>query len=258
MLFAGIDSGSFSTKVVLIENHHIRSYVVRPMGWESARDAAEQGLEEAIISVGKSKDDIRGIAITGRGKKLLPTTHFQSAAESMCLARGAKQLFPLAHTALDIGAQGCLAVRFSERGVLSSAFNDKCASNTGVYLEMVSQIFQMSVAEMGQIKLNSTQSVAINSTCAVFAESEIVSLIGSGVKRDDILAAVYRAIGARLYAVLLQACVEKDVVLTGGVALDGNLRRVMEKNLGYGIGVPENPFIINALGAAVICAERYV
>jgi len=121
---------------------------------------------------------------------------------------------------------------------------------------MVSDILRVPLEEMGELALSSTEVVEVDSTCAVFAESEIISLIHAKKKPQDILRGVYRGLARRLHPLLLQVDLEREVALVGGVALDSGVHRAMEELLGYQFLIPQNPLTVSALGAAIVAETR--
>jgi benzoyl-CoA reductase subunit D len=255
VIVAGIDSGLYSTKVVLLEQGRILAEAVVPAGMETADRAAERGLEVAFQKAGSSRADLRYTVVTGRGKSFISFVD-EAAPDFMCLAQGMYRILPSVHSALDVGAEKSLAVRCSRGRVLNMASNDKCASGTGTYLQMVSNILGVPLEGMGQLSLSSTEKVEVDNTCAVFAESEIISLVHSKKKPQDILRGVYQGLALRLHPLLVQVGLEREVALVGGVALDIGVRRAMAQLLGYEVLVPNNPLTVGALGAAMIAEAK--
>jgi activator of 2-hydroxyglutaryl-CoA dehydratase len=121
---------------------------------------------------------------------------------------------------------------------------------------MVADILNVSLEEMGEMSLGSTELVEVDNTCAVFAESEIISLIHAKKKPQDILKGVYRGLALRLHPLLIQVGLEREVALVGGVAMDTGVRRALEEKLGYEVLIPANPFTVTALGAAMIAETK--
>jgi predicted CoA-substrate-specific enzyme activase len=133
--------------------------------------------------------------------------------------------------------------------------NDKCASGAGVFLETVAAMMQISLPELGPCSLEASKKVVLTTTCAVFAESEIVAEIHRGSAKADILAGVHASVAARIAAVTKRIGIEAQLVFSGGVALNMGLARALEKQLELEIQVPPHPDIIGALGAAVLAGK---
>jgi len=252
---AGVDAGMYSVKVVLLAEEQVCAETVCPCGVESVTGVAEKGLETAVAQASIPLSSVGYIVATGRGKAYVPFAN-ESALDSMCLAQGIHRVLPSVHSVLDIGAEKSLAARCSEGKLLSVAANDQCAAGTGTYLQMVSEILEVPVEKMGELFLKSAEDVQINSTCTVFAETEIISLIHSKRKREDIVKGAYRALALRLYPILARVGIQRDVALSGGVALHIGVRWTIDEVLGYQVLVPQNPLTVNALGAAVIAEKR--
>jgi benzoyl-CoA reductase subunit D len=209
----------------------------------------------ALSRAGIGRDKLDYIVVTGRGKSFIALAD-DTAPDAMCLARGIHAVLPGVHSVLDVGAEKALAVRCSEGRVINMASSDKCASGTGTSLQMVSDILDVSLEQMGEISLSSTEVVEVDNTCAVFAESEIISLVHAKKKPRDILKGVYRGLALRLHPLLVQVGLEREVTLAGGVAMDKGVRRALEEKLGYEVVIPGNPFTVNALGAAMIAEAQ--
>ena len=255
MVVAGIDSGLYATKVVLMNNGEILSKAVLVSGLEDPLTIAERALKIAMNQCVLSGESYEYIVATGQGKSDI-TIADESAPDSICLARAAYKVLPSVHTILDIGAGHTLAVKCSKGIATGAVSSDKCAAGTGAYLEIVSSILGISFENMGRLSLKSTEKIEVNSLCAVFAESEIISLVHSEKKIEDLLRGVYRGLAQRLYPQLLQVGLEKDVVLVGGMAQDIGLRSAVEELLGYKIVLYEDPITFGALGAALVAEGK--
>ena len=254
MITAGIDIGHQSVNAVILENDTIVSHASRVIAGEV--DAAARTVFDGILDqAGMTSERIERIYTTGVGREKV-TLADGNHTEMLSHARGAHRLFPAAGTVIDVGAEGSRILRCDSEGNLTNfVMNDKCASGAGVFLETVAEMMQIPIFEMGPVSLQSSNKVVLTSTCAVFAESEIVAEIHRGSARQDILAGVHASIAARIAAVTKRIGVEAELVFTGGVALNIGVVRALEKQLGYDIQVPKNPEIVGALGAAILAAN---
>jgi predicted CoA-substrate-specific enzyme activase len=133
--------------------------------------------------------------------------------------------------------------------------NQKCGSGTGLFLDVVADALEVDIEAIGEMSLESTKRINMNSACAVFAESEVISLIHQGEKRSDILSAVFHMIAAKTAALAQAARMEKDIVFGGGVAKNAGMVKAMSDVLGTKILVPAKPDLLNALGAALEAKE---
>ena len=130
--------------------------------------------------------------------------------------------------------------------------NERCAAGAGTFVETMARALEIEVEDMGSMSLKSTKTIPMNAQCAVFAESEVVSLIHSRVAKEDIARAIHDAMAGRIASMVLRVGVEKDVVLIGGVALNSGFLPPLQSELNTKLTVPEFPEYVGALGAALI------
>jgi predicted CoA-substrate-specific enzyme activase len=166
-------------------------------------------------------------------------------------------LFPSARTILDMGGQDCKAIRCNNDGQLENfMMNDKCAAGTGRFLELMARVLGLSLDDLGELSLKARTEVKINSTCAVFAKSEVTTLIREGQDRRDVLAGLHSAISARVYSLLRGVGIEPDLVITGGIGKNIGVVRMVEKQVGLKAFLPDEPQIVGALGAALFARDK--
>lgn len=255
MTSIGLDIGSLTTKVVVMNGTGVLAAVVVPSGDDTeaiARGAVKTALEKAGIA-----GDDASIVVTGVGAKSQTLTQ-QNKAITTCLARGAKQLMPTARMVIDIGAETSTVIKINERGRLADwANHDKCAAGTGLFLQAMAKLMQMPLEEFARLSLEAKGRAEISGTCAVFSESEVISHVHRvpPTPKPDIAAGIYFATVSRLMALCKRIGIEKDVAVVGGVALNTGLVRILEGELGFKVIVPDNPQIVAALGAAIIARE---
>ena len=176
MPVAGIDMGSQSTKVVILEGNRVLAEVTLQTG-ESGESEARQAIEEALRQARLKLEDLKRVDSTGAGRMSVPFAQKQRSTVS-CLAKGAHFLFPQARTVLDAGAESSTAIRLSADGVVEdTATNDKCAGGSGTFLDNMSQMLRIPLADMGAESLQATRAEKVANKCAVFAESEVISLV---------------------------------------------------------------------------------
>ena len=254
MTTAGIDMGAQVVKVVVVNDGQILARSMAPTGFEPL-EAAQKALDEAIKQARISRDAIKSIVATGAGRKAV-TFADKVLTEVTADAKGTTWLLPSVRTIIDIGAEEARGISCDAEGkVLDFAKNDKCAAGAGAFVESMARALEVKVPEMIELSLKSTKEAPINATCAVFAESEVVSLIHAKVEKADIAHAIHDAIGSRVSSMVRRIPVEKDVALIGGVANNAAIADVMKKHLEVDIVVPENPQFVSALGAALSAAS---
>jgi len=256
MYTIGIDIGSMSTNGVLLnEKKEILSSIIIPTG-ASSKKAADKTFHQILTEHKLTEKDIDYIVATGYGRIKVPFAN-EVVTEITCHARGANYFFPKARTIIDIGGQDSKVIKVDANGnVLDFVMNDKCAAGTGRFLEVMARTLEIDLEEMGPISLNGKNNVSVSSLCTVFAESEVVSLIGADHKTADICKGLHLSIAKRITAQVKRIGLEEEIVMTGGVAKNIGVVTEMEKNLGCKIKISEEPQINGALGAALIALEK--
>jgi predicted CoA-substrate-specific enzyme activase len=256
MLFAGIDIGSLSTDVVLLDRYgEIAGSAIVATG-ASTRKACEEAFAKALAEVGAAPSAVVFTVSTGYGREMAASSDL-SVTEITCHARGARFLFPEARTVLDIGGQDSKIIRLNQDGrVADFAMNDKCAAGTGRFLEVMARTLEMDLEEMGPRSLLSRNTVPVSSMCTVFAESEVISLIASGTPPEDIARGIHLAIADRISALAERVGLIAPAVMTGGVAKNPGARKALEGKFGFPLLVPADPQLAGALGAALIAREK--
>jgi benzoyl-CoA reductase subunit D len=253
MSSAGIDMGAQFIKVVITDDGKVRGRSIVPTGFDPL-ESAQKALDDAIKDAGITRDDVKHIIATGAGRKSVSFAD-RSITEVTADARGINSLNPSVRTIVDIGAEEARGISCDAQGkVLDFAKNDKCAAGAGAFVESMARALEIKVPQMIELSLKSTQDAPINATCAVFAESEVVSLIHSKIEKADIAHAVHDAIASRVSSMVRRIPIENDVALIGGVANNAAIIDVMKKHLGVELVVPENPDYVSALGAALSAA----
>ncbi len=254
MITAGIDIGAKTIKVVLAKDNEILAKSITPAGIDTTA-ASEKALNEALTTAGLERDAIENFLATGTGRKDCPFTD-KEVTEVGAAARGARSVLESCHTVIDVGAEEGRSVRLNDEGkVLDFAFNEKCAAGAGAFAEAMARALETTVEELGLLALTSEKAVPMNAQCAVFAESEVVTLIHSKTPRQDIARAVLDAIASRIISMVRKVGFEKDVVVIGGVALNPGFIKAMNRGLEMQVHVPEDPEYIGALGAALLASE---
>jgi (R)-2-hydroxyacyl-CoA dehydratese activating ATPase len=255
MFTAGCDVGSLSAKALIMNNGHVlASHVIfaRPEPRDSAREVMEKTLEEAGLSL----EDIAYCVGTGYGRNSIP---FANAVESeiICHGKGAQWLMPEVHMVIDIGGQDAKAIRLDDSGnVIRFAYNDRCASGTGRFLEVMSGAMGVNLEDMGEISSKARNPLSISNQCVVFAETEIISLINAGNNLPDIVAGLHKSLAHRVAALARGIELGSEITMTGGVAKNSGMFEALEEALGVKLRkTATDPQIIGALGAAIIAHQ---
>lgn len=250
MLYAGIDVGAQSVKAVLFDGQKIvgRKLVVTE---EEADRAAHSVYEKLLAESGVGPQVVTRIFATGWGAGNVTFADGKSA-EQMCAARGARWLLPTARTVLDIGAEGSRAMKLGPDGALEDFSNNvKCASGTGAFIELGAIYLKVPIDQMGPLSLAADGVAEVSNTCAVFAESVVISNIHKGESRERIAAGIHQAAATRALELLNRIGMAQDVVMIGGAALNAGLVKMLQQMAGISFLVPEYPACVTALGAAI-------
>jgi len=252
---AGLDSGSTSTKLVVMKDGKIEGFYVVPTGGNSLR-SAQRVLEQWSAKTGKTEDDLKSLVATGYGRENIRLAR-KTVSEISCHAKGVHWLFPACRLIIDIGGQDFKVIKLDNEGrVINFAMNDKCAAGTGRYLELMANVFQMSLEKFSLAAETATGSVEITSVCTVFAETEVINHISWGTAEKEIVAGIFNAVARRVYSLAKQHLAgDKEIVFTGGVAKNKGMAGALSKIMGCEVKVSFNPQITGALGAAIYACE---
>ena len=253
----GIDIGSLTTKAVILDNGAILASSIIPSE-DEAELSAKSVIQKTLNQAGISSTDDFYIVSTGAGGKSVSLSQ-QPKSLTTCLARGIHRLYPSVRMAIDMGAESSTVIKVNDRGRLNDWINqDKCAAGTGIFLQQMAKLMQVPLEEMAKLSLQAKSRADIASTCAVFAESEVISHVHREppTPREDIVAGIYFSVVTRIISMCKRIGIEKDVAVIGGVALNSGLVKILEAELGVEVLVPEMPQIVAALGAAVIAQEN--
>jgi len=253
--FAGVDSGSTSTNVVIIdENKNIISYSIVPTG-PKALESATQAFEIALNKAGLQKKDIKSIVATGYGRVSIPFAD-KVVTEITCHGKGAFFIDDTVRTVIDIGGQDSKVIRLDDTGnVIDFVMNDKCSAGTGRFLEVMARTLGISIEEMAKVQKEVKEDITITSMCTVFAESEVISLIAQNKDRSDIIHALNKSIASKAISLVDRIGRKGKYMMTGGVAKNQGVVCAIESRLGEKLIIPFEPQIIGALGAALISLE---
>lgn len=253
MISAGIDVGGKNVHIVIAKDGTILAKMGGPTGINKA-EAAEKLYAEVLKQAGLKREDVTRVVATGSSG---PRVTFANGVipDAAADARGVIKLIPSARTIIDVGGEEGRAIKISPEGkVLDFAINERCAAGTGTFVDTMSRALEVPVEEMAKLSTQSTRSIPMNAQCAVFGESEVVSLIHQKTSKPDIARAVHDAIAGRISSVARIVGLEKDVVMIGGVAKNLGFVESLRRDLGMEVKVPDDPDFVGALGAATAAA----
>ena len=250
----GIDIGSASSKGIALGSEGALGSFECPSGGDF-RLTAERIRRELLSQTGASAPDISRAVATGYGSKLV-TFAEDVKLDIVCHAKGVSSLLPSVRTVIDVGDLSTRVFRIDGKGGLSSfLLSGKCAGGSGRILQVIAKVLRVNVEEIGELSLKSKKRVEFSTGCAVFSESEAISRISEGVKKEDILAGIHRALAAQINSLVERGGVEQDMAMVGGGARDAGLVRALKEIRGHDLLVPPKPHMTAALGAALIAIE---
>lgn len=257
--FGGCDAGSTYTKSVIIDELGevcsavtIRSRINPVL---SAKDAMDQAI--AQVDGVASVEALSYLVGTGYGRNKVPFAD-ENISEISCHAMGVHVMNPNAKAIIDIGGQDVKGIAIDGDGtVLNFAMNDKCSAGTGRFFEAMANAFEMSLEDFSKMSLHTKNIIPITSQCTVFAESEVISLVGEGKDMKEIAAGIQLSVAKRCFVMAKKAGATDQLTLTGGCAKNEGLIEAIEKVLNLKV-VPlsMDPQLMGALGAAEYARQK--
>jgi predicted CoA-substrate-specific enzyme activase len=254
--FAGIDSGSTSTDVVILDGDcTVAGWSIIPTGG-GASSGAEKCLSAALKKAGISRGRVRTVISTGYGRKYIQGST-DNITEITCHAKGAFFLNKKVRTIIDIGGQDSKIIALNDDGsVAGFVMNDKCSAGTGRFLDMMSNALNIPLEKMSSLGLNCTEDITISSMCTVFAESEVVSLVAQNKSVNDIVYGLNKSVAAKISALAGRIRTRDVYMMTGGVAQNKGVVRAVENKMKISLCITDYAQICGALGAALFAVER--
>jgi predicted CoA-substrate-specific enzyme activase len=245
---AGIDCGSSFCKGALVRvkgDVSIERLVSMPTGWDTAETGAEiRGQLFAGLPPGSAI-----LTATGYGRDRI-LGRDQTITEISAHARGAEFLCPGVRTLIDIGGQDCKVISVEAGRVLDFQMNDKCAAGSGRFLETVCRRLRVEPPLLEDL-LGRGKRIALNSTCAVFAESEIIGLLARGISREEILGGAADAMAARIAVLAARLTLAEPAALSGGLSGSAGIAAALSRALGIAVRPLERGAYAGAIGAAL-------
>ena len=250
MITAGLDIGSATAKVVILNKKVVLFHGVLPTGAYVER-VGEKIFALSLEKTGLTVNDVARVVSTGYGRNSISFAR-KAVTEITCHAIGAHFLFPDARTVIDIGGQDSKAIAINGAGeVTNFVMNDKCAAGTGRFIEVMSGVLEVPIEDMGAVSIKSRKPCSITSICTVFAESEVISLRAHKASVEDIIAGIHKSIGKRVANMARSIEYAKPIVFSGGVAKNDGMCKAIEAELKTELLIWKEPQIVGALGAAL-------
>uniref|UniRef100_A0A7C2K4Q8 2-hydroxyglutaryl-CoA dehydratase n=1 Tax=candidate division WOR-3 bacterium TaxID=2052148 RepID=A0A7C2K4Q8_UNCW3 len=256
MIFGGIDIGSRTTKVCILENRKLVSYTIIKTT-PKISETAYVAMSELLSKNGIHLKDISYIVATGYGRINVPFAHKQ-VTEISCHALGITFFSTNIRTILDMGGQDLKIIRCDEKGrVLKFIMNDKCAAGVGRFIERIAEILKIPIESVGPLSLDSTNPEKISNYCVIFALEEVLFLLKQGKVINNILAGVLDGFTERIFNMLNRFGIEKELAVCGGIAKNIGIVKRLEKMLEIPLFIPPEPQIVGAIGAAMFAKKFY-
>lgn len=256
--YIGLDGGSTYLKAAMIGNGRVIDTMVRSTGIDNngtARTLAQELCRKNAVTTA----EVGYIMATGYSRKVLEVAD-DDISEITAHAYGVRLTAPKEYhpgMIIDIGGQDSKIIYLdSSYAVKNFSMNDKCAAGTGKFMEVIAQILETTIDQVGPLSLESTNPCDINSTCVVFAQSEVISLVARKYDRRDILAGMHLSMARRIVKMMKKSEKGGDILMTGGGALNTGLHRAFEEELMKDVYVASWPQFNGAIGAALIASER--
>ncbi len=256
--FGGCDVGSTYTKAVILDeagrlvaDTTLRSKI-------NAGTSATLAMKEVCEAVGLPGADALAYLIgTGYGRNKVPFAD-ENISEISCHAMGVHITDPSVKAIIDIGGQDVKGISIDSDGTVKNfAMNDKCAAGTGRFYEAMARSFEMSLPEFSKLSLSARNVIPITAQCTVFAESEVITLVGEGKPMDEIAAGIQMAVAKRCFVMAKKAGAVDRITLTGGCAKNDGLKQAIERVLKLKVvELKTDPQLMGALGAAEFARRK--
>ena len=258
--FLGIDTGSISTKGVVIDEQ--RNIIARSYLWTegnptvAARKVADELHEQ--LQEGGYNVEVMAVGTTGSARRLVGAILGATVVKNEITAHavGTTHLHPDVRTILEIGGQDSKIICIDGGIATDYAMNTLCAAGTGSFLSSQAHRLGVAVEEFGDIALTSQHPASIAARCTVFAESDLVHKIQVGYPREDIIAGLCKAVAVNyLNNVGKGKKITAPVVFQGGVIKNVGVVKAFEDALGMNVLVDPDGHLMGAYGAALLAAD---
>jgi putative methanogenesis marker protein 15 len=254
---AGIDSGSTTTKAVIMKDNEIIG-----TGWQPSTGIIESGEEVmnmALKEAGIPLSTVEAIGVTGYGRKLLKERYKAPLAmeEVSTCSKGALFLADKQKgdaTVIDIGGMDNKAITLYDSIPDSFTVGGVCAGASGRFLETSAKRLGVSIGEFGEMAAKGDYAkVPMNAYCIVFGLQDLVAGLASGASKEDVAAAACHSVAEQVFEQQLQEIdIRYPIIQVGSTALVKGLVKAMSSVLSVDMVVPSKPNLIGCVGAAVM------
>ncbi|MEG1257285.1 acyl-CoA dehydratase activase [Clostridium sp.] len=250
MFYIGIDIGSTAAKVAIFDEDKFKDTFIMPTGWSSLETS--RAIENMLYEKGINQDN-RKVVATGYGRVSVPYAD-KAITEITCHGKGASFIYNEDCTVIDIGGQDTKVITVEGGLITNFTMNDKCSAGTGRFMEIMANTLGLDVKELCELAVNG-KDASISSMCTVFAESEVISLIGSGRNKEDIAFAIVDSIVSKVATICGKHSNSQDYFLTGGLCNCEYIVNSLSKKLGSQVKTKGNARFAGAIGAAILAKK---
>ena len=257
LLFGGIDIGSLTGKTVIMQDNEILSSAIIRVKRNPVL-TSEIVYLKALDMVNLKPENINYCVGTGYGREKIPYIN-KSLSEISCHGKGANFLNSDIRSVIDVGGQDCKVISINKEGELVDfRMNEKCAAGTGRYLEIMAELLDLSLTELGTLSLKSKSPIALSSVCSIYAQSEVLNYISRKIKKQDIAAGINTAMAKRVHKMTEKISLTEKYTITGGVAKNIGVVKSLERLMNIEFQpLSIDAQLIGALGAAIF-AKSYI
>jgi benzoyl-CoA reductase subunit A len=256
----GIDVGSVSSEALICLDGNLYAYNTVRTGANSP-DSAQSAVKGLFEQTGLKLGDVHYTVGTGYGRVNVPFAN-KAITEIACHGRGANYMAGAkVKTILDMGGQDCKAIHIDEKGkVTNFLMNDKCAAGTGRGMEVISDLLEVPIEELGARSFDiDEEPPSVSDVCVVFAKSEAMAKLKEGWSKNKVIAAYCRAMAERVSALLERIGVEPEFFITGGISKNIGITKRIEKMIGFeAVKTTFDAQVAGALGAALFAHTLYL
>lgn len=257
--YGGCDVGSTYTKAVILdENGRIAASTIQRSKINAAQSAT-LAMADCVSQIDElsTADDLSYIIGTGYGRNRVPFAD-ENISEISCHAMGVHITDPTVKAIIDIGGQDVKGIAVAEDGTVKNfAMNDKCAAGTGRFYEAMARSFELSLEDFSRLSLTAKNVIPITAQCTVFAESEVIALVGEGKAPQEIAAGIQMAVAKRCFVMAKKAGATDHITLSGGCAKNDGLKAAIQKVLKIKLSeLSVDPQLMGALGAAEFARKK--
>lgn len=257
--YGGCDVGSTYTKCVILDEEGKIIADTTMKSKMNAETSARLAMAETIDKIPglKGPEDLAYLIGTGYGRNKVPFAD-ENISEISCHAMGVHVTNPHVKAIIDIGGQDVKGIAIDGDGTVKNfAMNDKCAAGTGRFYEAMARAFEMSLDEFSRLSLKAKNVIPITAQCTVFAESEVITLVGEGKRMDEIAAGIQMSVAKRCFVMAKKSGATESITLTGGCAKNIGLKEAIEHVLKLKVvELDTDPQLMGALGAAEFARQK--